>query len=164
MLFTEAPIDVHIFCEEGSDDHSHAIRQPALGAQLPHCGVDERVAGFPGFPELEARGGEGGGAPGDGRVGRFEGFVHADVGPGGEDVAVEVAPGELGDPGCDAGGGAREGVVVGGEDGVEAGAHGEGAGCEVRGEDGCAGGGGGVAVVGVGVDAVADECCEAGVG
>ena len=93
----------------------------------------------------------------------FEGLVHADVRVCGEDVPVEVAPGDFGDPGCDAWAAGFEAVVVGGEGGGEAGARGDCAGAEVWGEGGGARDAGGVAVLGVGVYAVRDEGGETGV-
>ena len=123
--FAEAPVQQQVFGQEGRDDHPAAVVHVGGAVQLPHRGVDDRVAGLPGAPGAE---GGGGVLPGDVGVFGFEGFVHAavgavsawtfvclgggerglrggvspNVGPVGEDVLVEVAPGDFGDPGYDA--------------------------------------------------------------
>ena len=131
--------------------------------QLTHRGVDEGISRAARGPFVEKGWVV---IPFDVGVFRFERFVHTDVGPMGEDMFVEIPPGEFGDPGFDArvagveeGGGGVCGLGV-----VDGGAGAEGPRGEVHGEDGGAVGGGEVAGFFVGGHFFGEEFGEAGGG
>jgi len=44
------PPDVQVLGQEGRGDHPHPVVHPALGQELPHAGVHDRVARLPGLP------------------------------------------------------------------------------------------------------------------
>ena len=48
-----APVDPEVLDEERGGDHPGPVVHPAFLAQLPHAGVDERVAGHPFLPGRE---------------------------------------------------------------------------------------------------------------
>ena len=47
------PVDQQMLDEEARADHPHAVRQEALGRQLPHAGVDQTESGLAPAPGLE---------------------------------------------------------------------------------------------------------------
>lgn len=124
VALAEAPIEQKVVGQKGGDGHAGAVVHVPRRVQLAHAGVDEGEARAAAAPEVEeeeddeeeeARGCACGffrfRFPADvvvvavaAAVGGLvvQGFGHADVRVAGEDVLVEVAPGELGDPGADA--------------------------------------------------------------
>jgi hypothetical protein len=52
-FLTASPIDEQVLDEEGSDDQACAIGQITRAPQLPHAGVDNRVAGAPMRPGVK---------------------------------------------------------------------------------------------------------------
>ena len=94
LALAPLPREVEVLHEEAGDDHPHPVRHPALGLELAHPGVDERVPGAALGPGVEP-------APRLGPVvdrergeARLEGLGRA----GGlveEDVGVEVPPAQL---------------------------------------------------------------------
>ncbi|KAL8990374.1 MAG: hypothetical protein Q9177_000965 [Variospora cf. flavescens] len=109
IALAEAPIQQEVIGQKGGDGHAGAVVHVPRGVQLAHAGVDKGEACAAAAPEVEEEEARRGCAcgfflPADVAVGGLvvQGFGHADVRVAGEDVLVEVAPGELGDPGPDA--------------------------------------------------------------
>jgi hypothetical protein len=53
ILFAALPIDPKIFDEKGCHDHSDTVVHPSRLSQLPHAGVDDRIACLPVTPGLK---------------------------------------------------------------------------------------------------------------
>ena len=98
IALAPAPVDQQVLGQEGRDGHAGAVVHVAGVVELAHGGVDEGVARRAGAPLLEELVVV---LPLDVGVFGLEGFVHADVRPVGQDVLVEIPPGDFGDPADD---------------------------------------------------------------
>ena len=92
MTGADPPVDVQRLREEARGQEATAVVHPALVAQLPHGRVDHRIAGAPLAPRLDVPGRRSFGAP---AVVAGAVVVRRGGRARGEDLVVEVAPGEL---------------------------------------------------------------------
>jgi hypothetical protein len=85
----ETPVQIQVLHEERRRDQPCAVRHRPFRKELPHPGIDERIAGSPRLPSSECR-----------RIlapeilSRVE-ILARDTRLGGEQLVVEVAPAEL---------------------------------------------------------------------
>jgi hypothetical protein len=92
--FAQAPVHQQVLHQERGGDHPQAVVHVAREVELAHARIDERVAGAPLAPGRKQPFVVG---PGDALELRAEGAGgDARVMP--EDLEVEIAPGELGEP------------------------------------------------------------------
>ncbi|KAF5293243.1 hypothetical protein FQR65_LT20133 [Abscondita terminalis] len=93
-----APVDPQVLDQEAGRHHAQAVVHIARGVELAHGGIDQRIAGAALAPGGEQRIGLGAGIPLDGVVGGLEAGMHH-VRMVGQDLQVEVAPDQFGQPG-----------------------------------------------------------------
>jgi predicted MFS family arabinose efflux permease len=98
-VLARPPIDAQVFHEKGRDDEPSPIRQPCLLRQLPHRRIDDGVPGETLPPGAQGRGAV---VPGEAAKPLVHWF-RFESGQGGQQLPVEIAPGQLPNPGIAAG-------------------------------------------------------------